>query len=178
MKLLVLHSHSHTHTHTHTHTRNSLLFDLSSGDLSVLSSKQSWREEEDGWEREKNRETWGPSFSFYLTNQEINKSLWAFDRSWWDGAVRCSWTIYEAVAASLSQCAFVCVCVCVSAGRWLAGESEYCLKYLNVCVHFTPDLWAHRRDGDCRRKKRRRRRGESHIQWVCCSETEMCHHGH
>ena len=41
---------------------------------------------------------------------------------------------------------------------WPVGEPEYCLKYLNVCVRFTPDLWPHRGDGGCMRRRRRRKR--------------------
>lgn len=47
------------------------------------------------------------SFSFNVTNKEINKSLWAFDRlPRRGGAVTSSWNIHEAVVVP------VCVRVC------------------------------------------------------------------
>lgn len=120
----------------HTHQAgNSLLFNLSSGDLSALCFQS--RDDRKKKTRERRKQTRGANFPFCVTNKEINKSLWAFDRLWWGGAVGYSWTIYEAVTTvSLSLCV-----------GWLVGEREYCLKYLNVCVRFTPDLWPRSGDG-------------------------------
>lgn len=82
------------------------------------------------------------SLSLYVTNVEINKSLWAVDRLWQGGAAHSSSTIYETVAA---VCLSFSQSMCCLAD-WLAAKRKYCLKYLNVCVHFTPDLWRPQRE--------------------------------
>lgn len=116
----------------------SLRFSLSSSDLFSLCLSPSlslplWR----WWcDDEKRRERERSQFPlFYVTNKEINKSLWAFDSLWWGGAARSSWTIYEAVTAAAAahpppfpsfMCVLACwVCVCVGQSvRWLVSGSR------------------------------------------------------
>lgn len=66
------------------------------------------------------------SLSLYVTNVEINKSLWAVDRLWQGGAAHSSSTIYETVAA-------VCLSEHVLPG-WLVGCQAKVLSEIFKCL--------------------------------------------
>lgn len=56
------------------------------------------------------------------------------------------------------------------AAGWLVREREYCLKYLNVCVRFTPGWWPRCGDGG-RARASEQQRSHSSSAGVC-SDTD------